>query len=122
MLGIPIAAAAGNANVPWLEAIERRLAVTTKMLGSMKAIKMTGLTDVMSNVIASLRSLEIVASRRHRIFTVLEAVTCEYSRFHEVMETQLTRSTLQHTHPMLSPPYGGLGSSFSLRDRTILRH
>ncbi|KAH0592836.1 hypothetical protein MHUMG1_09481 [Metarhizium humberi] len=68
-------AAAGNANVPWLEAIERRLAVTTKMLGSMKAIKMTGLTDVMSSVITSLRSLEIGASRRHRIFTVLEAVT-----------------------------------------------
>ncbi|QLI72089.1 ABC multidrug transporter B [Metarhizium brunneum] len=75
VVGIPIAAAAGNANVPWLEAIERRLAVTTKMLGSMKAIKMTGLTNVMSNVISSLRSLEIGASRRHRIFTVLEAVT-----------------------------------------------
>ncbi|KFG85665.1 ABC transporter [Metarhizium anisopliae] len=46
-----------------------------RLLGVAMAASTAHVVDVMSSVIASLRSLEIGASRRHRIFTVLEAVT-----------------------------------------------
>lgn len=80
ILGLPIARAAGNAQTPWLEAIEVRLAATAKALGAMKAIKMTGLADIVSSKIASLRISEIRASRRHRILDILVFVTCKYNR------------------------------------------
>ena len=74
---MPLAKAAGNAQTPWLEAIEDRLEATAKALGSMKAIKMTGLADMVSSEIANLRIAEIRASRRHRILNVLVFIACK---------------------------------------------
>ncbi|KAK8064708.1 hypothetical protein PG994_007346 [Apiospora phragmitis] len=71
-IGIPLASAAGNAQVPWLEAIEKRLAVTSKMLGGIKAIRMAGLTEKLHEIVTSLRRVEIRASRRFRLFSVCE--------------------------------------------------
>ncbi|OAA35078.1 ABC multidrug transporter [Metarhizium rileyi] len=68
---VPLARAAGNAQIPWLEAIETRLTATAKALASMKAIKMTGLADIVSSRIASLRMDEIRASKRHRVLNIL---------------------------------------------------
>ncbi|KAH8659923.1 ABC transporter [Xylariales sp. PMI_506] len=67
MVGIPLAAAAANAQVPWLEAIQERLTATSKTLGSLKPVKLSGLSKIASSGIASLRQAEIHASRRHRI-------------------------------------------------------
>lgn len=77
MVGIPIARAAGNAQGAWLEAIERRLAVTTKVLGAMKAIKMSGLAEAISLRLSGLRFLEIRASRRHRILNIFVTIACK---------------------------------------------
>ncbi|RCI10632.1 hypothetical protein L249_4464 [Ophiocordyceps polyrhachis-furcata BCC 54312] len=68
--GIPLARAAGNAQTPWLEAIEERLAATSKALNSMKPIKMTGLADIVSSQLANFRMLEIRASLRHRVLNI----------------------------------------------------
>jgi hypothetical protein len=75
LIGMPLAKAAGNAQVPWLEAIETRLAATSKALVSMKAIKLTGLSDIVSSRISNLRVEEIRASRRHRVFNILGTIT-----------------------------------------------
>lgn len=80
-VGIPVAAAAGDAQVPWLEAIEKRLAVTSKMLGAMKAIKMTGLADAMHTIVTGLRTAEIHASRRFRLLSVCETGAGKLSFF-----------------------------------------
>ncbi|KAK0106876.1 hypothetical protein ONS95_003598 [Cadophora gregata] len=50
----------------WLEAIERRIAATTEMLGSMKGVKMCGLTDVLSKELQHLRLEELRISKRFR--------------------------------------------------------
>ncbi|KAH7407958.1 ABC multidrug transporter [Cadophora sp. MPI-SDFR-AT-0126] len=50
----------------WLEAIERRIAAATEMLGSMKGVKMCGLTDVLSNSLQDLRRDELRISKRFR--------------------------------------------------------
>ncbi|GJN77161.1 hypothetical protein PLIIFM63780_000650 [Purpureocillium lilacinum] len=68
--GIPLAKAAGDAQIPWLEAIEVRLAATAKALGATKAIKMTGLADIVSSQIRGLRLSEIRASRRYRVLNI----------------------------------------------------
>ncbi|PHH89568.1 hypothetical protein CDD83_5759 [Cordyceps sp. RAO-2017] len=68
--GIPLARAAGNAQTPWLEAIEERLAATSKALNAMKPIKMTGLADIVSDKIAYYRMAEIRASLKHRVLNI----------------------------------------------------
>ncbi|KJZ74702.1 hypothetical protein HIM_05819 [Hirsutella minnesotensis 3608] len=68
--GIPLARAAGNAQIPWLEAIEDRLEATSKALNAMKPIKMTGLANIVSEQIHSSRMAEIRASLRHRILNI----------------------------------------------------
>lgn len=75
--GIPLAVASGNAQGVWLEAIEERVAVTSKALGVMKSIKMTGLTDVMANNIRNLRSQEIKSSFAFRLYNILISSFCE---------------------------------------------
>lgn len=50
----------------WLEAIERRISATTKMLGSMKRVKMCGLADILFNNLHSLRLQELEISKRFR--------------------------------------------------------
>lgn len=74
LLGLPLASAAGNAQVPWLEAIEERLSATAKALASLKPMKMMGLTDVVSERIAQSRLDEIQASRRHRILSIFLSI------------------------------------------------
>lgn len=85
---LPLANAAGKAQTPWLEAIEKRLAATAKALSAMKAIKMTGLTETVSFKVASLRLSEIRASRRHRVLTTFVMVAC---MFYEMFEKKQAR-------------------------------
>lgn len=80
IVGLPIAGAAGNAQTPWLEAIEDRLAVTAKALGAMKPIKMTGLADIVSSTIRQLRLNEVRASLRWRVLNIFVTVSCKASR------------------------------------------
>lgn len=75
--GLPLAGAAGNAQTPWLEAIEDRLAATAKALGSVKSIKMMGLADVVSTTIRQLRLDEIHASLRWRVLNIFVTISCK---------------------------------------------
>ena len=50
----------------WLEAMERRISATTKMLGSMKRIKMCGLADILFDNLHSLRVQELDISKKFR--------------------------------------------------------
>lgn len=43
----------------WLEAIEKRIAVTSQMLGAMKGVKMCGLTSVLNTRIQAMRDEEL---------------------------------------------------------------
>lgn len=69
--GIPLAVVSGNAQGTWLEAVEERVAVTSKVLGVMKNIKMTGLTETISRNLRDLRAAEIEASFMFRLLGVI---------------------------------------------------
>ncbi|KAJ6119541.1 P-loop containing nucleoside triphosphate hydrolase protein [Penicillium sp. IBT 18751x] len=69
--GIPLALASASAQGTWLEAVEERVAVTSRALGVMKSIKMTGLTETIASNIRDLRSQEIQASFLFRLYGVI---------------------------------------------------
>ncbi|KAL2419956.1 ABC multidrug transporter B [Exophiala dermatitidis] len=48
-----------NAQKRWLEAVERRVAVTTRVLTNMKNVKMLGLADHMAGMMEALRTAEL---------------------------------------------------------------
>ncbi|KAL8722266.1 MAG: hypothetical protein Q9225_001213 [Loekoesia sp. 1 TL-2023] len=50
----------------WLEAIERRISATATMLGSMKRVKMCGLTDTLFESLHNLRIRELKISKKFR--------------------------------------------------------
>ena len=50
----------------WLEAIERRISATTSMLGSMKRVKMCGLTETLFDNVHNLRIQELQISKGFR--------------------------------------------------------
>ncbi|RGP66062.1 hypothetical protein FSPOR_6888 [Fusarium sporotrichioides] len=50
----------------WLEAIERRISVTSQMLGSMKGVKMCGLSQVLGTRIQAMREEELQISGKFR--------------------------------------------------------
>jgi hypothetical protein len=66
-----LAVVSGNAQGTWLEAVEERVAVTSKVLGVMKNIKMTGLTETISRSLQDLRAAEIEASFKYRLLGVI---------------------------------------------------
>lgn len=77
-LSVPVATAAGKAQVPWLDVIETRLTETANTLGNIKLIRMTGLTDGVSSVLRTLRISEIAAARRYRILNVFISILCKH--------------------------------------------
>ncbi|EHA25711.1 hypothetical protein ASPNIDRAFT_190013 [Aspergillus niger ATCC 1015] len=69
-LAIWVATGAGIAQKAWLDQIQSRVAATASMLGVMKAVKMTGLTQVLGDKIRQLREEEVKASSTFRLILV----------------------------------------------------
>ena len=63
----------------WLEAIERRIAATSAMLGAMKGIKMCGLTDILFKTLQDLRVNELRISKKFRKILVWNMTFSEQS-------------------------------------------
>lgn len=89
----------------WLEAIEKRISVTSQMLGSMKGVKMCGLTDVLSTRIHALRNDELRISGKFRRLLIWNMVLGEQisCMFQTVSMGCLLTRKLQHTS-LLSLP------------------
>lgn len=65
-----------TAQTRWIEKVQERLRVTTILLGEMKAVKMLGLTQVMSTVVQGLRVNEIKTSKAYRKLLVIIILLC----------------------------------------------
>jgi ATP-binding cassette, subfamily C (CFTR/MRP), member 1 len=61
----------------WVERVETRLAVTSSMLGDMRAVKMLGLRDKMFDIIHRLRQSEINGSSKFRKVLIVEIFLCK---------------------------------------------
>lgn len=66
----------------WLEAIERRISVTSQMLGSMKGVKMCGLSEVLGTRIQAMREEELHISGKFRRLLIWNMVLGKWSKLH----------------------------------------
>lgn len=71
----------------WLAAVERRIGATKKMLASIKAIKMMGARQSVTEALERLRRLEFAASRKFRALIVGTLLSC---MFRSVPSSKLT--------------------------------
>ncbi|KAH8195528.1 hypothetical protein TruAng_010313 [Truncatella angustata] len=62
----PIATGAKTAQKAWIEKVQARLRITSAILDDMKAVKMLGLSNVVSGIIDNLRKVEIKTSSAYR--------------------------------------------------------
>ncbi|KAH7350682.1 P-loop containing nucleoside triphosphate hydrolase protein [Rhexocercosporidium sp. MPI-PUGE-AT-0058] len=60
----------GGRQKDWIAAVQSRVGMTSSMLGSMKSIKMMGLTNVLSNTLQSQRVRELDLSKKFRVMGV----------------------------------------------------
>ena len=67
-----------SAQKRWVESVEKRVGVTTQMLTSMKAIKMSGLSGYCSSLLQSLRHTELVISLAMRRFLTVGIGLCMF--------------------------------------------
>jgi hypothetical protein len=72
-----VASGLGDRQKLWLEAIQKRVHSTASMLGSMKGVKMSGLTKDLSANIESLRVDEIASSLEFRKLLIRIVNLCE---------------------------------------------
>lgn len=63
----------------WTAAISRRVEKTTKMLRQIKAVKMTGLEDVMTEYVQGLRESEVEHSKKTRLWILRNYVIGEHA-------------------------------------------
>jgi hypothetical protein len=61
----------------WIEKVEKRLSITSSMLGNMKAVKMLGLTDKMFEIVHHLQWIEVETSRQFRKVFIVEVFFCK---------------------------------------------
>ncbi|KAF4929096.1 ABC transporter atnG [Colletotrichum viniferum] len=62
-----LAVPTGKASAQWIKASQDRVTTTSKTLGSIKWLKVSGLNEVAFSVIQNLRSTELVVSKRYRV-------------------------------------------------------
>ncbi|KAJ5205337.1 ABC transporter transmembrane domain type 1 [Penicillium cf. griseofulvum] len=59
---VPVSSLSGQAQKQWIERVQKRLEVTANTLGSMKAVQMLGLGDVILPLVSRLREIEVKTS------------------------------------------------------------
>ncbi|KAL3426779.1 hypothetical protein PVAG01_00288 [Phlyctema vagabunda] len=69
-----IAKSAGRRQITWVDAIQRRVGITSTMLGNMKGVKMSGLTPKLSILIQNLRLAELKDMAAFRMIIIYCAV------------------------------------------------
>ncbi|OHE96342.1 hypothetical protein CORC01_08414 [Colletotrichum orchidophilum] len=73
-----LSGSAGAFQASWMAAIQKRVAVTSSVLGSTKGVKLSGFTDKMSQIIQDLRLKEIASAAKFRTM-LLVIVTLSYA-------------------------------------------
>ncbi|KAK4168151.1 ABC transporter [Cladorrhinum sp. PSN259] len=72
-LTIGVASFTPRFQIRWIEKLESRIAITSTVLGAMKAIKITNLTQKVAKVLNAAREDELATARNFRIVTVITA-------------------------------------------------
>lgn len=94
----------GKHQAAWIAASQRRVTATSKALGSVKWLKISGLTDVAFNGIRRLRTQELAASTKFRLFLGITIVLCMRASFSNISsEIHLLTFSLAICTPVFGP-------------------
>jgi len=74
-----LAAPLGNASAAWIKASQDRVTATSKTLGGIKWLKMSGLSDMAFSAIMKLRKHELDVSKKLRILLGVIVMICTFS-------------------------------------------
>lgn len=77
---VPVSSLSGQAQKQWIERVQKRLEVTANTLGSMKAVQMLGLGDVILPLVSRLREIEVKTSVTFRKLLIWQVALCEYPK------------------------------------------
>jgi ATP-binding cassette, subfamily C (CFTR/MRP), member 1 len=61
----------------WIKGIQRRVGMTSSMLGSMKSVKMMGLSDCLSENLQNQRLFELELSKKFRMMGLWRLLLCK---------------------------------------------
>jgi hypothetical protein len=61
----------------WTRAIQQRVGMTSSMLGSMKSVKMMGLSNILFDIIQNHRVRELELSKQYRVMSLWRVLLCE---------------------------------------------
>jgi hypothetical protein len=75
---IPISSRSGVAQKEWIERVQKRVAITSTMVGDIKAMQMLGLSKALSTIVTKLRQIEVETSLRFRKFLIWQVVICMF--------------------------------------------
>jgi ATP-binding cassette subfamily C (CFTR/MRP) protein 1 len=88
---VPVSNLSGQAQKQWIERVQKRLEVTANTLGSMKAVQMLGLGDIILPLVSRLREIEVTTSVTFRKLLIWQVALCEYpKRMRESLGHELT--------------------------------
>ncbi|KAK2023189.1 P-loop containing nucleoside triphosphate hydrolase protein [Colletotrichum zoysiae] len=62
----------------WMQAIQKRVGITTEIVGSMKGVKMSGLSATVQDQIQGLRDFELDESKKFRRMQILNVLVAQY--------------------------------------------
>ncbi|KAK1450743.1 ABC transporter [Colletotrichum cuscutae] len=71
----------------WMQAIQKRVGITTEVIGSIKGVKMSGLTSTVQDQIQGLRDFELGESKRFRRVQILNVLI---GQFPSIMTPSIT--------------------------------
>ncbi|KAI3557746.1 ABC transporter [Colletotrichum abscissum] len=71
----------------WMQAIQKRVGITTEIIGSIKGVKMSGLTSTVQDQIQGLRDFELDESKRFRRVQILNVLI---GQFPSIMTPSIT--------------------------------
>lgn len=78
---VSVSTRSGQAQKQWIERVQERLAVTSSMLGNMKAVQMLGLRDILFKIVSRLREVEVETSVRFRKLLIWQVALCKEDCF-----------------------------------------
>jgi hypothetical protein len=79
VLGSIVAAKGNKWLKKWLEAIQRRVNFTTRIVNQYRSVKMAGLSKLLSMKLLRFRDEEIEISKAYRLYGVVIFALCEFS-------------------------------------------
>ncbi len=63
----------------WISAVQKRVSMTSSMLGSMKSVKMMGLSSMLFDTLQSQRVRELNLSKKFRVMGMWRMMLCKWS-------------------------------------------